>query len=123
MTSATERMAASGIELPPVATPLASYVPARRSGDVIWTSGQLPVVGGELVAAGKLGDTVSTETGRNAARVAALNAVAAVAHKAESVDNVLRVVKMVVFVASDVDFTDQPAVADGASEVRGDIRS
>lgn len=115
MSPASERMAAAGITLPPVATPLAAYVPARRSADMIWTSGQLPVVDGTLVVAGKLGDTVSTDAGHHAARIAALNAVAAVADKAGGIDNVLRVVKVVVFVACTADFFDQPAVANGAS--------
>lgn len=121
MSSATERLAAAGIELPSVATPLASYVPARRSADLIWTSGQLPVVDGTLVATGKLGGDLTTDAGRGAARVAALNAVAAVAHKAGGIDNILRVVKMVVFVASTVDFVDQPTVANGASEVLQEV--
>lgn len=114
-------MAAAGIELPPVVAPLASYVPARRSGDLIWTSGQLPVVGGELVASGKLGDGVSIEEGVHAARVAALNAVAAAAHEAGGADNILRVQRVVVYVACHPDFVDQPAVANGASVVLAEI--
>ncbi len=114
-------MAAAGIELPPVVAPLASYIPARRSGDLIWTSGQLPMVGGELVASGKLGAGVSMAEGVHAARVAALNAVAAAAHEAGGVDSILRVLRVVVYVASHPDFVDQPAVANGASELMAEI--
>lgn len=114
-------MAAAGIELPPVAAPLASYVPALRSGDLIWTSGQLPLVDGALVATGKLGAEVSVSDGVRAARVAALNAVAAVAQEAGGVDSILRVVRVVVYVASHPDFVDQPTVANGASELMADI--
>lgn len=121
MSPDVQRPAAADIQLPPVATPLAAYVPARRSGGQIWTSGQLPLVGGELVATGKLGDGVSADTGRDAARVAALNAVAAVAHEAGGIDNIRRVLRVVVYVASTVDFTGQPAVANGASELLEEI--
>ena len=114
-------MAAAGIELPPVVAPLASYIPARRSGDLIWTSGQLPMVNGELVASGKLGAGVSVVDGVHAARVAALNAVAAAAHEAGGVDNILRVLRVVVYVASHPDFVDQPTVANGASELLAEI--
>jgi len=114
-------MAAAGIELPPVVAPLASYIPARRSGDLIWTSGQLPMVDGELVASGKLGAGVSVVDGVHAARVAALNAVAAAAHEAGGVDNILRVLRVVVYVASHPDFVDQPTVANGASELLAEI--
>ncbi len=114
-------MAAAGIELPPVATPLASYVPARRSGDFIWTSGQLPLADGELVATGKLGADISIPDGVRAARVAALNAVAAVAQEAGGVDSILRVLRVVVYVASAPDFVDQPTVANGASELMAEI--
>ncbi len=114
-------MAAAGIELPPVVAPLASYIPARRSGDLIWTSGQLPMVNGELVASGKLGAGVSVVDGVHAARVAALNAVAAAAHEAGGVDNILRALRVVVYVASHPDFVDQPTVANGASELLAEI--
>ena len=114
-------MAAAGIVLPAVATPLAAYVPARRSGDHIWTSGQLPLVDGKLVAVGKLGADVSVPDGVAAARAAALNAVAAVAAEAGGVDKVLRVLRVVVYVASTPDFVDQPMVANGASELLAEI--
>ncbi len=116
-----KRMAAAGIELPSVATPLASYLPARRSGDLIWTAGQLPLKDGELVARGKLGGGVSVSDGVHAARVAGLNAVAAAAQEAGGVDGILRVLRVVVYVASDPDFMDQATVANGASELMAEI--
>ena len=119
--TASERLAELGIELPPVATPVAAYVPAARVGDQIWTSGQLPTVAGALVTTGKLGGAVTQEAGAQAARVAALNAIAAAAEVAGGVDRIRRVVKVVVFVASEPGFTAQPAVANGASALVGEI--
>ncbi|MHA7861310.1 RidA family protein [Tessaracoccus sp. Y36] len=118
---ASERLTALGIELPPVAAPVAAYVPATRVGNQIWTSGQLPFVDGELVAVGKAGGAVSPDDAAAAARTAALNAVAAAADLAGGVDNIRRVLKVVVFVASEPGFTAQPAVANGASNLLGDI--
>ncbi|MBB1508432.1 RidA family protein [Tessaracoccus sp. MC1756] len=117
----SERLTALGIELPPVAAPVAAYVPATRVGNQIWTSGQLPFVDGELVAVGKVGGAVSQDDAAAAARTAALNAVAAAAALAGGVDNIRRVLKVVVFVASEPGFTAQPAVANGASNLLGDI--
>ena len=119
--SASERLAELGIELPPVATPVAAYVPATRVGDQVWTSGQLPSVAGALVTTGKLGGAVTQEAGAQAARVAALNAIAAAAEVAGGVDRIRRIVKVVVFVASEPGFTAQPAVANGASALVGEI--
>ncbi|HRA04057.1 MAG TPA: RidA family protein [Arachnia sp.] len=119
--TASERLAALGIELPPVATPVAAYVPATRVGDQVWTSGQLPSVAGALVTTGKLGGAVTQEAGAQAARVAALNAIAAAAEVAGGVDRIRRIVKVVVFVASEPGFTAQPAVANGASALVGEI--
>ena len=119
--TASERLAALGIELPPVATPVAAYVPATRVGDQVWTSGQLPSVAGALVTTGKLGGAVTQEAGAQAARVAALNAIAAAAEVAGGVDRIRRIVKVVVFVASEPGFTAQPAVANGASALFGEI--
>lgn len=122
------RLAELGIELPEVAAPVAAYVPAVRSGDHVYTSGQLPVVGGALAATGKVGTgpgQVSPETATDLARTAALNAVAAVASLVGDLDRVARVVKVVGFVASDPSFTGQPAVINGAStllhEVFGEV--
>lgn len=119
--SASERLAELGIELPPVAAPVAAYVPATRVGNQIWTSGQLPSVSGELTATGKIGDQLTADDGAEAARVAALNALAAVADVAGGVDRIKRIVRVVVFVASTPGFTGQPAVANGASNLFGDV--
>lgn len=117
----SEALERLGIELPPVAAPVAAYVPATRTGDQIWTSGQLPMVDGALTATGKVGRDVSPEDAAAAARVAALNAIAAVADLAGGIDRIRRIVKVVVFVASAPEFTGQPAVANGASLLLGEI--
>ncbi len=123
-TSPTHRLAELGITLPPVAAPLAAYVPAVRSGSYVWTSGQLPFVDGALPATGKVGvgpGLVTPEVAVGLARSAALNALAAVAEQAGSLDRIARVVKLVGFVASDPSFTGQPAVVNGASELLGQV--
>lgn len=117
----SERLAALGIELPPVAAPVAAYAPAQRVGGQVWTSGQLPFVDGTLVTTGKVGDSVTPEQAADAARVAVLNAVAAAADVAGGIDLISRIVKVVVFVASDPGFTGQPAVANGASTLLGEV--
>lgn len=117
----SERLAELGIELPPVAAPVAAYIPATRFGDVIRTSGQLPLVDGALPAVGKVGSDVPAEDAKGLARVAALNALAAAAALAGGVDGLSRVVHVTVFVSSALDFTGQAAVANGASEVLGEI--
>ncbi|AQP50283.1 RidA family protein [Tessaracoccus flavescens] len=118
---ASERLAELGIDLPAVAAPVAAYVPATRAGGQILTSGQLPFVDGALSVTGKVGAEVSAEEAASAARIAALNAVAAAADVAGGVDLIRRVVKVVVFVASDPAFSGQPAVANGASLLLGEI--
>ena len=117
----TERLADLGLELPEVAAPLAAYVPAVRSGQHVFTAGQLPLVRGELLHVGKVGAAVTPEQAKDAARRCALNALAAVASVTGSIDAVVRVVKVTVFVASTPEFTGQPAVANGASELLGDV--
>jgi enamine deaminase RidA (YjgF/YER057c/UK114 family) len=114
------RLAELGIELPAVAAPLASYVPAVRSGSYVYTSGQLPFVDGKLAATGKVGAEISPEEAQSLARISALNALAAV-HALVGIDNLARVVKVVGFVASAEGFTGQPAVVNGASELFGEI--
>lgn len=118
--TARARLEELGIELPSVAAPLASYVPATRVGGQVWTSGQLPVVDGELPATGKVGAEVSVERAQELARTAALNALAAIDAEV-GMDNITRVVKVVGFVASDPSFTEQAAVIDGASEFLGEV--
>lgn len=117
---ARERLQELGYELPSVAAPLASYVPATRVGSQVWTSGQLPVVGGELPATGKVGAEVSLEQAQELARTASLNALAAI-DALVGLDQVTRVVKVVGFVASDPSFTEQAAVINGASDFLGEV--
>lgn len=116
-----ERLDELGIELPPVAKPLAAYVPARRVGNQVWTSGQLPLVDGALPHTGKVGAEVSPEQAVGLAKTSVLNALAAVASEVGGIDSVVRILKLTVFVASAPDFTGQPAVANGASELVGEI--
>ena len=120
MSTPDERLAELGLEVPEVAKPVASYIPAVRSGSYVYTSGQLPMRGGSLVATGKVGGAVTPEEAFECAQQCALNALAAI--RAEvPLDQVRRVVKVVVFVASTTDFTGQPGVANGASELVGQV--
>ena len=114
------RLRELGYELPGVAKPLASYVPAVRVGDQVWTSGQLPLVEGALPLTGKVGAEVTTEQAQEQARIAALNALAAIDAEV-GLDNVSRVVKIVGFVASDPAYEDQPVVINGASDFIGEV--
>ena len=100
---------------------MAAYQPTARAGDLVFTAGQLPAREGEMIATGKLGDTVSEEEGYACARQCALNGLAAIAAEVGSLSAVARVVKVVVFVASTPDFTAQPQVANGASELLGEV--
>ncbi|HEY8372712.1 MAG TPA: RidA family protein [Pseudonocardiaceae bacterium] len=112
----TQRLAELGIQLPPVAAPVAAYVPAVRTGSLVFTSGQVPMVDGVLAATGKVGAEVSPEAAKEHARTCALNALAAV-DALVGLDSVVRVVKVVGFVASAEGFTGQPVVLNGASEL------
>ncbi|HJT96349.1 MAG TPA: RidA family protein [Mycobacterium sp.] len=114
------RLAELGIELPEVAAPLAAYVPAVRTGNLVYTAGQLPITSGNLAVTGKVGIAVTPEVGKTLARVCALNALAAV-HSLVGIDAVTRVVKVVGFVASSPGFTGQPGVVNGASELFGEV--
>jgi enamine deaminase RidA (YjgF/YER057c/UK114 family) len=118
--TASARLAELGIALPPVIAPLAAYIPAVRTGNLVYTSGQLPLESGELSHAGKVGSEVSPEQAKAAARICALNALAAI-EALVGIDAVSRVVKLVGFVSSAPGFTGQPGVVNGASEVLGDI--
>ncbi|WP_199409281.1 RidA family protein [Clavibacter sp. 199] len=115
------RLAELGIELPAVAAPVAAYVPAVVHGGLVYTSGQLPFVGGVLAATGKVGAEVSAEDAKALARTCALNGLAAAADAAGGVDRIARVLKVTGFVASAEGFTGQPGVINGASEVLGEI--
>lgn len=116
MSGAAERLAALGLTLPPVAAPVAAYVPAVRTGNHVYVSGQLPLVGGKLQATGKVGASVGAEEAAALARICALNGLAAVAGAAGGLDAIARIVKVTCFVASAPTFTGQAQVANGASE-------
>jgi enamine deaminase RidA (YjgF/YER057c/UK114 family) len=121
VTLPSERLAKLGVALPEVSSPLAAYVPAVRTGDLVFTSGQLPTTGGNLVAAGKVGAEVTVETAAACARVAALNGLAAAAAVAGGLDGIVRVIKVVVYVAGAADFVGQPQVGNGASDLLGAV--
>jgi len=119
MSAVEDRLAELGLTVPEVATPVASYVPAVRSGPWVYTSGQLPMRAGELITTGKVGAEVSPEDAAACAQQCALNAIAAVKAEVGELDAVKRVVKVVCFVSSDPGFTGQPQVANGASDLLG----
>jgi len=119
MSAVEDRLAEAGLTVPTVPAPVAVYVPAVRTGSYVYTAGQLPLSGGELLATGKVGAEVSVEVAYDCARQAALNAIAAVRSVVGDLDAVVQVVKATVFVASTVDFTGQPGIANGASELFG----
>ncbi|MFV0375118.1 RidA family protein [Microbacterium sp.] len=122
--SVSQRLADLGIDLPDVVPPLAAYVPAVVHGDLVYTAGQLPMVAGALLATGKVGDGHALVPAADAtalARQCALNALAAAAAASGGVDRLAGVVKVVGFVASAPEFTGQPGVINGASEVLGEI--
>lgn len=122
--SVTERMRELGLELPEVVPPVADYVPAKVHGDLVYTSGQLPMVSGALPATGKVGDgdgLVPADDAKGYARQSALNAVAAAAAAAGGLDRLTGVLKVTGFVASVPAFTGQPGVINGASELLGEI--
>ena len=121
MTTPEERLQAMGLSVPEVAKPVASYVPAVRSGNHVFTSGQLPMREGQLITTGKVGGEVTPEEAVECARQCALNAIAAVRAEVGELSRVKRIVKVVAFVASTPDFTGQPQVANGASELFGKV--
>jgi enamine deaminase RidA (YjgF/YER057c/UK114 family) len=118
--SVSARLKELGIDLPEVVPPLAAYVPAVRTGNLVYTAGQLPMDSGSLARTGKVGAEVSPEDGKALARLCALNALAAV-HALVGIDAVTRVVKVVGFVASAPGFNGQPAIVNGASELFGEV--
>ena len=115
------RLAELGMSLPPVAAPVAAYVPAVISGHHVYTSGQLPFIDGKLSATGKVGAEVSAEDAKSMAATCAINAIAALKSVIGDLDRVTRIVKVVGFVASDPSFTGQPGVINGASELLGEV--
>jgi enamine deaminase RidA (YjgF/YER057c/UK114 family) len=118
--SASERLRELGIELPKVAAPAGAYVPAVRSGSLVYTAGQVPFVDGRLVTSGKVGAEVDVSQAADLARTCALNALAAV-HELVGIDSVRQVVKVTGFVASAPGFAAQPSVVDGASALFGEV--
>jgi enamine deaminase RidA (YjgF/YER057c/UK114 family) len=119
--SISQRLAELGVELPPVVPPVAAYIPATVHGDLVYTSGQLPMVSGALPATGKVGGTVDADAAKGYARQCALNAIAAAAAAVGGVDRLTRVIKVTGFVASVPEFTGQPGVINGASELLGEV--
>ena len=120
MSLVEDRLATLGLAVPDVAAPVAAYLPALREGNLVFTSGQLPMVSGALVQTGKVGDghgLVPAADAKKLAQYCALNAIAAVRSVIGDLDKVTRVVKVVGFVASDPSFTGQPGVVNGASEL------
>ncbi len=116
-----EKIKELGFEVPEVAKPLAAYIPAKQVGVLVMTSGQVPLVNGEIKYKGKIGKDLSEEDGIKAAQVCALNCLAAIKSVIGNLDKVVEVEKLTVFVASAEDFTAQPKVANGASELIGKI--
>jgi enamine deaminase RidA (YjgF/YER057c/UK114 family) len=116
-----DKLTELGLTLPEVVPPLAAYVPALRVGDLVWTSGQLPMVDGALAATGKVGAEVDPDDAAGLARICALNALAAVKAEVGDLDEVTRVIKVVGYVASAPTFTGQPAVINGASQLLGEV--
>lgn len=124
MSAIEQRLKEMGLELPEVVAPVAAYVPAVRSGNLIYTSGQLPFVNGQLPAVGKVGEgegLVSAEKAEELAQVCALNGLAALKGMIGSLDRVKQVIKVTAFVASDPSFGGQPVVANGASVFLGQV--
>jgi len=117
MSAVEDRLSELGLTVPEVVPPVAAYVPVVREGDLVFTSGQLPMVDGSLAATGKVGADVDAETAKSLAATCVLNAIAAIKSEIGDLDAVTRVVKVVGFVASDPGFTGQPAVINGASEL------
>jgi enamine deaminase RidA (YjgF/YER057c/UK114 family) len=110
-----------GLELPEVAKPLAAYIPAKQVGNLVMTSGQVPLVKGGINFAGKVGSDLTEEEGQKAAQICALNCLAAIKGVIGNLDKIVEVVKLTVFVASAETFSSQPKVANGASELIGKI--
>ncbi len=121
MSTPEERLDELGLSVPDVAKPVAAYVPAIRTGNYVYTSGQLPMRDGQVSVTGKVGGEVSAEEAYDAAQQCALNALAAIRSVTGDLSRVVRVVKLVAFVSSTPDFTGQPQVANGASDLVGKV--
>jgi enamine deaminase RidA (YjgF/YER057c/UK114 family) len=121
MPTPEERLEQLGVTLPAPAAPVAAYIPCVRTGNLVYVSGQVPVVDGKPSHLGRLGAGVELEEGVAAARTCAINVLAALKAEMGALSQVRRIVKVTVFVASDPGFTDQPKVANGASELFGEV--
>jgi enamine deaminase RidA (YjgF/YER057c/UK114 family) len=121
MSQIEQRIIDMGFLLPETAKPLAAYIPAVQSGNLVFTSGQLPVIAGSLAETGKVGGSVSPERAKELATVCTLNALAAVKTVIGDLDKIKRIVKVVGFVSSTPEFSGQPAVVNGASEFLGEV--
>ncbi|MGI5349722.1 RidA family protein [Streptomyces sp. CA-250714] len=121
MSAVEDKLAELGLTLPDTPTPAGAYVPAVQTGRYVYTAGQVPLVKGTLPMTGKVGAEVTPEEAKDLARTAALNALAAVKSVAGDLDRIVRVVKVTGFVASAQDFTGQPGVINGASELLGEV--
>lgn len=121
MAAVEQRLTELGYSLPASSKPLAAYIPAVQTGNLVFTSGQLPMVEGSLAQSGKVGAEVTAERAKELATICALNALAAIKTVIGNLDKVKRVVKVVGFVASAPDFTGQPGVVNGASEFLGEV--
>ncbi len=117
----SQKLAELGITLPGVTAPIGSYVPGIRTGNLVFVSGQLPFVDGKLLAEGKVGADVTPEQAVKAARQAGLNALGIAAHTAGGIDHITRVIRLAVFVQSAPGFSDQPKIANGASDLMTEI--
>src|SRR5436305_6640886 len=114
--SVDDNLTSLGLSLPQPAKPLASYVPALRTGSYVYTSGQIPTRDGALVYTGTVGLDLTEDQGYDAARIACLNALAAIKAEIGDLDRIVRIVRVTGYVASEDGFTDQPAVVNGASD-------
>ena len=117
MSETEVRIGQLGLNLPDIPVPLASYIPAKQSGNLIFTAGQLPMVNGALISTGHLGQDVEIEDAKNAARICTINALSAIKGVIGDLDRIKQVVRVVGYVASVPTFTQQPAIVNGASEL------
>lgn len=121
MSTIEQRLEQAGYALPSVSKPLAAYVPTMRDGDTIYTSGQLPLIDGQLAATGKVGETITVEDAQNYARICVLNGLAAIKAEVGDLEKISQITKVVGFVSSAADFEQQHIVINGASEFLGEI--
>jgi enamine deaminase RidA (YjgF/YER057c/UK114 family) len=121
MNKPEERLKELGIELPSAPGPLGSYVPASRSGNLLFISGMLPLKDGKLTRTGKVGKDLSIDEGREQARISALNALSVLREHAGSLDHVVRCIKLTGFISSTPGFNEQPSVLNGASDLMAEV--